>query len=714
MADDREAASTRIKVRDAQWAARADQQFYVQSHTVFHSLQSIAASQQRSEANVYAETGLSAGPSVQTLQYFHRIGSLYCDEVHSYYSALEAEPGDDEAEYLRHLRDVHAVFRLAQLLYVPGDGQGLGVVGEELLHWFNAYDVAPTTEQGDAVAQASPPHQHPEYWDYVFRCVLRGFYGTAATVLQSYTASDVPEALQSIAAETAQLLKVLPRSTAHATEASFLAAHRNWHTSVRVFLSSIQRRMDSVQEQLARDHPASAEDQRLELEAQFRCLLELLCGVQDRVLEFSEDWKEALCTWGALVQPSMKRDDLPDVLQTITDQLPVDGTLPVESVLAELVRGNVTQAIKLCIPLDQWLATHLGDFCDKASLLDAGSGEVMDDGAPDAVGLRDSLLFSWAETLVEEERLWRMALSYLAAVPTEAARDKMRAILFDVPLDAPSAGADPESVREEREAHFAKVEEVLSACIEYGMDDEVRIICRRLGHALMEQHAYGLAVAYSVRARDARLVHEVADRILADYFEHGAAHYIQCVDTIPRVLLEDAGSVLPRAPNTDGAVAFQTPSSIFAPETFDPLAFHVKYRDFHRFYAEPRTWRAAAQTLVELVTADSTPESFLAVLLVDALPLLQASRLYFALPETYELLRVVEKITAAAGGPEQEADYYYQWLYRLLHSGQDKRKGGARDKALQQRSLANERMQVVRLSLLQYLSRVIVEPGSEV
>lgn len=131
--------------------------------------------------------------------------------------------------------------------------------------------------------------------------------------MQSYTIPGTPSALQSIATETAQILRTLPRSTGYTTEQAFFSAHRNWHTSVRVFLSGLQRKMDQVQKELEaqdREHP---EEERLELEAQFRCLLELLCGVQDRILEFSETWTEAVSAWGTLVQPAMKRDDVPYV-----------------------------------------------------------------------------------------------------------------------------------------------------------------------------------------------------------------------------------------------------------------------------------------------------------------------------------------------------------------------------------------------------------------
>jgi len=279
-----------------------------------------------------------------------------------------------------------------------------------------------------------------------------------------------------------------------------------------------------------------------------------------------------------------------------------------------------------------------------------------------------------------------MALSYLDAIHTTEARDKMRSILFSVPLFGRDESDD-----------FTKVEEVLGACIEYGMDDEVRIICRRLADALLKQQKYGVAIAYSVRARDARQVQAIADHMLNDYVTHGAEHYMESVDSVPRKLLEDVFH-----DKQMGATPFATSSSIFSSQTFAPLVFHIKYHDFHQLFSQHNTWREAAQLLVGLLTSDVTPASFLSVLLVDALPLLQSTTtLFFTLPEAYELLRVAEKVTSVEG---DQADLYFYWLEQLLvNDDHDETR---------RRKLANERMLVVRLALSQYMSRIVIESDS--
>lgn len=138
---------------DADASART--QFYTQSFTIFTSLQSIAASQQQEDRGEDTAAWLAAGPSVQTMQYYYRIGTLYCDTLQTYIDALDADASSD-AEYLKHIQTLQTIFHLAQVLYFPEDGRGMGVLGEELLHWLNAHDVGTCSHSRSAHHRAGP------------------------------------------------------------------------------------------------------------------------------------------------------------------------------------------------------------------------------------------------------------------------------------------------------------------------------------------------------------------------------------------------------------------------------------------------------------------------------------------------------------------------------------------------------------------------------
>lgn len=127
-------------------------------------------------------------------------------------------------------------------------------------------------------------------------------------MLQSLT-THASRPVATLASNICVLLSSLPRSSAHTTEASFSSARRAWLGSVRALLARVEGEMDEAEADFGEGDEAA--ELRLEFEAQFRCLLELAAGVKERVFEACEDWIEALGAWGTLVQPTLRRDDVP-------------------------------------------------------------------------------------------------------------------------------------------------------------------------------------------------------------------------------------------------------------------------------------------------------------------------------------------------------------------------------------------------------------------
>ena len=131
---------------------------------------------------------------------------------------------------------------------------------------------------------------------------------------------------------------------------------------------------------------------------------------------------------------------------------------------------------------------------------------------------------------------------------------------------------------------------------------------------MLRERRYGVAVAYCVQAGDAILTRRIADQLLEEYVTQGAETFVSLVDSIPSSLLAPTGDFESELENSPFG-----PSKAFFSRR---LAFLARYRDMHRLYAEGAL-RPAAQLLVELMTSEAAPESFLAVLLVDAIPLLE-------------------------------------------------------------------------------------------
>lgn len=117
--------------------------------------------------------------------------------------------------------------------------------------------------------------------------------------------------------------------------------------------------------------------------------------------------------------------------------------------------------------------------------------------------LRKEVLREYANVLLDDQGLWRMALDYLAAIGPEAQRE-MSNVVLDVSLDLDKSEEEEDSAEDaqmdedegtESGSHtgakgkgkaedaamsnrFKRVEELLRACVDHGMEDEARAICK--------------------------------------------------------------------------------------------------------------------------------------------------------------------------------------------------------------------------------------------
>lgn len=158
--------------------------------------------------------------------------------------------------------------------------------------------------------QAKHPWEHPSFWPYVARCILRGFHLPASSFLRSLV-NHSHQPISKLASILHHHLTVFPRShqvTQFPLESQFLQAHRTWLNRLRAEVASFLggRAKGKWLEEKNGDGSRWAE-----WEEGFRIIIDLMEGKADRVLEQAADWREAVGAWGVLVDVQMKRDDLP-------------------------------------------------------------------------------------------------------------------------------------------------------------------------------------------------------------------------------------------------------------------------------------------------------------------------------------------------------------------------------------------------------------------
>jgi hypothetical protein len=158
--------------------------------------------------------------------------------------------------------------------------------------------------------QTNQPWDHPSFWPYIARCILRGFHLPASSFMRTLT--DHPHApISKLAAILHHHLSVYPRS--HQTsqfplESQFVSAHRSWLSRLRAEVSTFLggRPKGSWLEEKS----GGGKDWK-RWEDGFRVVIDLMEGKAEAVLEQAADWREAVGAWGVLVDVQLKRDDLP-------------------------------------------------------------------------------------------------------------------------------------------------------------------------------------------------------------------------------------------------------------------------------------------------------------------------------------------------------------------------------------------------------------------
>lgn len=123
----------------------------------------------------------------------------------------------------------------------------------------------------------------------------------------------------------------LPRSNntaTYPTELAFVSAHAKWRAGVKAQITAFTRGRERAGGWLEFEREDEDEamvdedlaDQEKSFETFFINVVDLLLGDEDKVLLEAEDWVAAMAVWGVLVEPALKRDDLPYVIPRVAER----------------------------------------------------------------------------------------------------------------------------------------------------------------------------------------------------------------------------------------------------------------------------------------------------------------------------------------------------------------------------------------------------------
>ncbi|GAA5915205.1 uncharacterized protein JCM6883_001767 [Sporobolomyces salmoneus] len=749
-----------------------EREFIVDSYPLFASLQRIVH-EYTTTLPVELRSLTTIPPPKEQVQYYGRISSLYRERMLKQLSLVQANQrssSEEKQSRSLHYSTMHSILSLTEILYFPSDGLGDGVVAEELLDWLNVVDRAPSTEEGSELSTLSQPWTSPLFFPYLTRCLLRGHSSPISALLSLFIESHPSNTVREIGKSFLGLFEGYPRSIRYSTEMEFRMGLKGFKGRARQVLGEVEKLYEELREGASEVNFEDEEFEELILD--FNTLFSILTlstttNDEETALEVLKDqcetWQEYLISYLIYYAPLSTRQDLSTILSTVvlnSGQFSVDQTLLEEKVQERLFRGDITGLLKTLVTTDEgdeeeeegkgggewlWLATHLIDLLFHLNLpafdIPTTSNQLdsmeEEEGETEKLGPRETFLLSYADTLISSDStLWRVACEYWGECGA-IGRERIASLLSEGEGElvdqeeetAEEEGMDLEQQRLEKGSKKGRnVEEVLTVLGEYGMEEEVKKVCQVFAERLIEKKKYGKAIAYCVRAGDSKRVDRIGYRILDEYVDQGQESFISHVDSLPTSLLRPA----PSSPDGDDNLESDSPPTNFQ---YPLITFLSRYRDFLALYslasqkssssslsssAEEleeiwRLKRQSSELLILLLSSGMAPKKFWAIMLLDSIGLLESQPPLVSLAETYELLRIIEELTApielSASSSEAEdsepIDVFgdLDMLGRLLEGQEEqtgKKKGEKKGGERTRRALSQ--LEIVRGALARHLA----------
>ncbi|KAJ3526103.1 hypothetical protein NM688_g8300 [Phlebia brevispora] len=406
----------------------------------------------------------------------------FCKECWVYCSrdGLRSEPLQLEAD---HYRKLYSCLSLFCVLYLPENGLEDAPVGDELMDWLNRLYVEPSTEEADHLSGLDRPWEDESFWSFLSRVILRGLSKVSAFFLGLLSGHPSPH-LQQLVEHLTPLLTNHPRLSNFVAERDFAVASRRWKEKVK----ALRIELDHVPE----DSREDGFDNWWERLSDIVGVLEGRGEVLKRLcIELGADWKTVSIAWSIFIDPRLRRQDLPDIVTEVLEEMPPDPTNLEDALHCSLFLGKPTQMLSQSSNLDPWLAAHVADIMEPLELIDR---ETNDSG----LSMRDFYILSYAEYLRSDPGLWRLTVDYMCscgAVGEEMADQ----VLTHVPLRLSRLAKGHELSEEESKIRSGDLvgvlKEVNASCFDHRREAARRTVCRvrRQPHISETRSSYSMS-----------------------------------------------------------------------------------------------------------------------------------------------------------------------------------------------------------------------------
>ncbi|KAF9087361.1 Nucleoporin nup85 [Mortierella sp. AM989] len=372
----------------------------------------------------------------------------------------------------------------------------------------------------------------------------------------------------------------------------------------------------------------------------------ILTGDIDTILDITESWEEAFAAILIYTYPDCPRHELLPILKICVEQYLLSTEVSIlDKIKVSILEMDTIKALRHCGNYHPWLVAHLADILQQHGYLDMADLQLQDIAAGFDSDIREFFITSYAQSLMSNTSLWETIAGYLLKCG-HIGKSMLSEWICHVPLES------------SRKAH-----KVLKFCKDNDLTDSLQSINRVMGVEEEKRGQYGLAIQHFIASKDDDRVAKVSDNLMLNYLQSGI---LDLEDTLASI----------------------------SSHTFNRhVDFLRSYAKFHQDYKNGNL-RSAGQTLRKLLTKGQAPIKYWAVILFDALPLLENKQeVVFDSNDTYELMWCLEEIV----GSQHKAEYL-QLLPTSVASAAS---------TVEERE---QQLNVIRLSLVRNLARSLVHP----
>ncbi|XP_054716603.1 nuclear pore complex protein Nup85-like [Uloborus diversus] len=338
-------------------------------------------------------------------------------------------------------------------------------------------------------------------------------------------------------------------------------------------------------------------------------ICKILCGDLDTLTLKSNlcgNWYHLMVSVLLYTDPCVSLSSLGDIARAyyngVSSEVKNKSSL-VDSIILAAMELDIINVINLSCSFNDgwWFALHMMDL-----LMHGNYIHEIQQKYP--YHQRNHLLMSYAESLMAHSSLWQVGIDYLDQCQ-ENGRELLELYLERIPLNTE-----------------AKARKIIYLAKKRNMDALVKTIANVMTSRAMANGQLGSALTWVMHSKDVHFADELADRWLNDYAEHRKIEGFEILKNMASCMLVS-----------------------------DKLTFVGKYCEFHKLFND-RNFKAAASLLVSLISSEIAPSKFQVIMLLDAMPLLEASELIFSRKDTYHLMKCLESLSICNGENENVGD----------------------------------------------------------